>query len=153
MSSETIDSVGRRKVLASAGLVAAMAAVSPTLAFGSSQHEHETAAVHTNVVDAALDCVKKGQACIEHCIGLFKVGDTSVAECADMVQEMLAMCTALSQFASYQSKHLADLAKVCISVCEDCEKECRKHEKKHVACKACADSCGQCIKECKMLIA
>ena len=151
MSSEMIDSVERRKVLASAGLVATMAAINPTLAFGSSQHEHEKTT--TNVVDTALDCVKKGQACIEHCLELFKIGDTSVAECANTVQEMLAICTAISQMASYRSKYLPDLAKVCINVCEDCENECRKHEKMHAACKACANSCEECIKECKKLIA
>jgi len=151
MSSEMIDSLERRKVLASAGLVATMAAINPTLAFGSSQHEHEKTA--TNVVDTALDCVKKGQACIEHCLELFKIGDTSVAECANTVQEMLAICTAISQLASYRSKYLPDLAKVCINVCEDCENECRKHEKMHAACKACANSCEECIKECKKLIA
>ena len=146
MSSNVIESLERRKVLTSAGVVAAATAVSPTLVFADSEHKHHESA-QTNLVDTALDCVKSGQACIDHCIELFKSGDTSVAKCADTVQEMLAICTALSQFASYQSKYLHDLAKVCIEVCGDCEKECRKHAEKHAACKACADSCEECRKE------
>jgi len=151
--SNAIESLERRKVLTSAGVVATMAAVSPALAFGAdSQHEHHTTPSNSNLVDTALNCIKDGQVCIDHCIELFKSGDTSVAKCADTVQEMLAICTALSQFASYQSKYLQALAKVCIDVCQDCEDECRKHAEKHAACKACADSCEKCITECKKLI-
>ncbi|MDH5389493.1 MAG: Csp1 family four helix bundle copper storage protein, partial [Gammaproteobacteria bacterium] len=101
---------------------------------------------------AALDCIKTGQACNDHCIELVKTGDTSIADCMDILTESLAMCIALSQMASAQSSHLPELAKLCISVCEECEKECRKHEKKHAACKACADSCNACIKACKKIV-
>jgi Cys-rich four helix bundle protein (predicted Tat secretion target) len=154
LSSDAIESLERRKVLTSAGIVAAIATVSPTLAFGDSQHDHHgKAQVNQNIVDAALNCIKSGQACIDHCIELFKIGDTSVAQCADKVQEMLAMCTALSQFASYQSKYLHSLAKVCIDVCGDCAAECRKHAEKHAECKACMNSCEECIEECKKLTA
>ncbi len=151
MSSDAIESLERRKVLTSAGVVAAAAVVSPALAFGADeQHEHHENA-QANLVDTALDCIKTGQTCIDHCIELFKSGDTSVAKCADTVQEMLAICTALSQFASYKSKYLPNLAKVCIDVCTDCEEECRKHAEKHAECKACADSCVKCVEECKKL--
>ena len=58
---------------------------------------------------------------------LFKMGDTSVAECADVAHEMLASCTAMGKLASYDSRHLKDFVRVCIGVCEDCEKACREH--------------------------
>lgn len=153
--------VNRRQVLFGA---AAVAATATTLGSGSvfagshsghDGHDHHAMMMEKNepAIDAALDCMKKGQACIDHCIELFKSGDTSVAKCADTVQEMLAMCTALSHMASYNSKHLAKLAGICRQVCLDCEKECRKHEDKHAACKACAESCEHCAQECKKLAA
>jgi len=86
---------------------------------------------------------------VQHCIELFKQGDTSVAECADTVQDMLASCTAMSQLASYNSPHLKKMLHVCIAVCEDCESACREHADKHAECKACADSCEECIKVSK----
>lgn len=101
------------------------------------------------VIDTALDCLKNGQACLDHCIELFKMGDNSVANCADKVTEMLAMCTALSQMASYNSMHLAKFAKVCAAVRKDCKKACDKHK----ACKDCSDSCKKCIKECEKIAA
>ena len=114
-----------------------------------SKHHHHAENKNQTAIDAALHCVKSGQLCMDHCIELFKNGDTSVAKCADTVNEMLAMCTALSQMAAYRSSHLKDFAKVCAAVCEDCKKECEKHSDKHVECKDCADSCGDCIDACK----
>ena len=116
-------------------------------------HNHGAMKSNTEVIDAALECIKNGQACIDHCIELFKTGNNSVAECADTVQEMLAMCTSLSQMASYKSKHLGELAKICMQVCTDCEKACREHEDKHAECKACAESCAHCASACKKIAA
>jgi Cys-rich four helix bundle protein (predicted Tat secretion target) len=107
--------------------------------------------LNNSLIDAALDCVKKGEACSNHCIILIKNGDNSVADCLDSVGETLAMCAALSTMASSQSTHLNALAKVCIDVCKDCEKECEVHADKHAECKACMESCAACIEECEKL--
>jgi len=82
---------------------------------------------------------------------MFKTGDTTLAECASRVQETLATCAMLSQLSSFESKHLQTFLAGCIDVCNDCEAECRKHEKKHPECKACGDSCVDCVKEMKKL--
>ena len=123
-------SMGRRELLAGATAVIAMAGSNVAMAEMDHSHHHASNP-HEAAVDAALDCLKKGQACLDHCMILFKQGDNSVAACADTVNEMLAMCTTLSKLASYQSKHLKAFAKVCIASCKDCRKECRKHEDKH----------------------
>jgi Cys-rich four helix bundle protein (predicted Tat secretion target) len=141
----------RRDLLKGAIAVSAATMISSTAQASSNHHHHSNP--NAGLVDTALDCLKTGQACLDHCFALFKQGDTSVADCADKVTEMLAMCTALSQMASYQSKHLASLAKLCAAVCKDCKKECDKHAKKHAACKACAESCEKCIKECEKIAA
>lgn len=116
------------------GAVVASATMATGTVFGSSGHDHMN---HENpnsgLVDTALDCMKTGQACLDHCIDLFKSRDTSVAGCPDKVT---AMCNALSQMASYKSKHLANLAKVCAAVCKDCKK-----------------ACDDCIKACEKITA
>lgn len=155
---QKVTGLTRRELLC----MAAGATASATLASGvviASEHagEHAGHAAHSmnknqTVIDSALDCVKTGQLCLDHCMELFKQGDTSVADCADSVNELLAMCTALSQMAAYQSSHLRSFAKVCIEVCRDCEDECRKHEE-HAQCKDCAESCANCIKELENVIA
>lgn len=145
-------SKSRRELLT--GATAVMAMAGSNIAFAEMDHKHHHASnPYEAAIDASLDCLKKGQACLDHCMILFKKGDNSVADCADTVNEMLAMCTTLSKLASYQSKHLKAFAKVCIASCKDCRKECRKHEDKHAECKACAESCKNCIEQCEKLIA
>ncbi len=145
----------RRTLLKGAGGIAALAAMGalqPAAAAAVSEHQHHHNAVNDNrtrLIDSAMACLKTGDACAQHCIELFKSGDTSVAGCADSVQEMLATCTALTKLAAYDSRHLEQMVQLCLSVAEDCEKECRKHEAKHAECKACANACADCIKECK----
>lgn len=152
MSKETENSSANlsRRTLLQGAVVATLAATSGvTLA---EKHVH-TAAKHNNLVDAALSCIHKGNACMNHCLQLFKVGDNSVAECAESVNEMLSMCNTLASLAASDSRHLVAFAKVCSAVCEDCEKECRKHEEHHAECKACAESCALCIEECNKIAA
>lgn len=148
----------RRALLKGAGGVAALAAmgVMQQAVAAASEHAHHHPASddgRSRLVDSALACIKSGEACNAHCIELFKTGDTSVAGCADAVQEMLAACAALSKLAAYDSRHLKSMVQLCLDVCSDCEKECRKHEAKHAECKACADSCADCIKVSKAYLA
>ncbi len=150
-NSDNPDSLLRRRVVLGAATLAAMGASGVSLASGDHEHMHQGKNPHQAVIDTALKCLASGQACLDHCMELFKQGDTSVADCADSVNEMLAMCTALSQMASYRSSHLLAMARVCADVCRDCEKACRKHEKKHAQCRACANDCADCIKACEAI--
>ncbi len=139
----------RRQLLQ--GAIAATALAGASTIMAAESHKHG-ANKNKGLAETAAHCVVQGQACMDHCMELFKTGDTSVANCADTVNEMLAMCSTLSKMASYQSAHLATLAKVCIAVCEDCERECNEH-KEHAECKACAEACKECIKACKKVAA
>jgi Cys-rich four helix bundle protein (predicted Tat secretion target) len=114
------------------------------------EHEHGTAP-HQALIDAALNCVNRGEVCVNHCVTMLETGDTSLKDCLRTVSAMLPMCTALAPLAALDAKHLRDFAKVCIEVCTDCEDACKKHQDEHEICKACAQSCAECIEECKKL--
>jgi Cys-rich four helix bundle protein (predicted Tat secretion target) len=103
--------------------------------------------------DTALNCVKAGQVCINHCLDSYAMGDLSMAGCARTVDQMLAVCSTLAKLASVGSPHLARMAKVAYGMCKDCEKECRKHADQHAECKACADACAACAEECEKVAA
>jgi Cys-rich four helix bundle protein (predicted Tat secretion target) len=105
---------------------------------------------HPKLVEAASHCVRTGEDCLRHCFDQFAKGDSSLAECARQVRELVIACSALSALASHDSKHLASFAAAVAAVCKSCEAECRKHEH-HLACKVCADSCPPCIAECDNL--
>ena len=145
--------MNRREILLGAGGIALATIASQTLA-GSDEHEHHHAASgNQKLLETTGNCIIKGQLCVNHCLTLLGEGDKTLAACAKSVHQMLAVCAALQQLASYESKHLGEMAKLAMATCQECEDECRKHADKHASCKACADACADCHKECKALAA
>ena len=102
--------------------------------------------------EAAFDCVKKGEACIAHCLALLSTGDTTMAECAAAAHDMVAAAQALAVIGSSGSKHIAAAARLALEACTDCEAACRKHADKHVICRECADSCARTVAACRALV-
>lgn len=159
--------IRRREVLAAAG---ALAAVAGARLAGATEHQgHEghgggggrgepryfeakAYKKRATLVEKTNDCVAKGQACLSHCMETFLQGDTTMAECAVAVQEMLAVCGAMAQVAANDSKNLKVVTQACIAVCETCEKICREHEEHQKECKACADACAALIQEARKVL-
>ena len=104
------------------------------------------------VAEAAFDCLRKGEACADHCVRMLTTGDTSMAECIVAVRDMLPATDALSRLASSNSKHLPAAARFALEVCEACEAACRKHAQVHAVCRECADSCTRTIAACRKLV-
>jgi Cys-rich four helix bundle protein (predicted Tat secretion target) len=149
-----MENIARRKVLMGAAAITAAALIKvDAMAEEHQHHHHHEIVLNNDLINAALHCVQKGEACQNHCIELVKQGDTTIAECLDAVSVMIPMCETLTKMASFQSKHLNAYAKVCIEVCKDCKAACEEHAKMHAECKACMESCAACIKECEKLAA
>lgn len=144
----------RRDLLAGAGLLAVAGAARVAMAADDphAHHHHAGGGKYAELVKTNADCDTKGQICLAHCIKLLGDGDKEMAACAASVRELLATCGALLTMATAESKFTPQLAAVALKVCENCEKECRKHEKKHQQCKDCGDACAACAKECKKVI-
>jgi Cys-rich four helix bundle protein (predicted Tat secretion target) len=140
--------MNRRDVIA---VGAALVAVSGS-ALAQTSHAHDNAAVNS-LFDTASNCVRAGLVCIDHCLQAFAAGDSSLAACARVSDQMVSMCGTLAKLASAKSSYLPAMAKVTLAACQDCETECRKHADKHVACKACAEACAACSTECKNMAA
>lgn len=146
----------RREMLKTVLATAASAMSAVAMAANHDHHAHGAPGVaqrNAGLIAASADCLKTGEACLAHCLYLLGNGDTSIAACAQSVNELLASCTALMKLAGQDSKFVPALAKVAGEICASCEKECRKHADHHPECKACADSCAACVKECKKAIA
>lgn len=149
--------MNRRELLLGATAMAVAAASGKTFA---AEHDHmNMGAIHNHgsklskkLIAAAADCVLKANICLQHCIELLGEGDQTMAACAKSSSQTAAICTALQQLASADSKHLPQLAKVAMELCKECEEECKKTEK-HPECKACKEACIACYKECKAIAA
>lgn len=105
--------------------------------------------INQPLLDAALECIKAGEACLDHCVRTLSTGDKSMAECAGTVRAMLPLCHAIADLTRLNSAHLKALAAVCAKACRDCEAACKKHQNHHAECKACMESCQKCAAECE----
>jgi len=158
MNNETI-STGRRDLLVGAGSLGA-GALATTLLAGTAfaaEHEHmdhsmHTGSMHAKMIAALHDCMKAGDDCLQHCLIEFGKGDTAMTDCARLVIETGAFCSAHAKLATMNSANMKELCELNIKFCSACEKECRKFEKKHSTCKACGDACAACIQECKAFL-
>ncbi len=146
--------ISRRALLIGAGAVGAAVASGISLAGDAPGHKHEHhAPKNPTVLDAVNDCVVKAQQCAAHCLVAYQEGDTTLADCARKVNEMLPICRAFSYQLAANSPYVKALSAVCRQACEDCEKECRVHEDKHVECRECAEACAQVVAEIQKLAA
>jgi Cys-rich four helix bundle protein (predicted Tat secretion target) len=144
--------VTRRDLLVSAGAAAAVAASGSAWAAGD--HDHKShAPKHPDLLEALEDCTATGRRCVAHCLVTFREGDTSLADCAASVHEMMAVCAAMETLVASNSGHVPAMAKVCASVCEDCMAECEKHAKMHRECRECMEACKRLLPELKKVAA
>jgi len=143
--------ISRRKVLQGAALLAASLSVNRGMA--AEEHDHAAMGGYNALVESALHCTRDGNACMHHLLVLASNGDTSLAECAHGVTDMLAICDALVTFASHNSAHLLGVAAVAATISDDCEAVCRNHADAHEECRKLADSCAACARECRAIAA
>lgn len=119
---------------------------------GATGHEHHHAEAGktpaspvtpelSRLADAAAACIRAGETCLEHCLRSLGTGDTMLARCARLVEEMLPLCRATSSLAAMGSERARAIAKLCADACADCAAECEKHADHHSECKACLEAC------------
>lgn len=148
-----------RRELFNTSAAMTLAAVTTTSAMAAQEHAHHDHAAmmggapHPALLASLADCINKGQACLAHCLVLLGQGEKEMAACAQSVNQMLAVCTALQSLANQQAPLLKSTAQTALQACESCEKECLKHAKKHEPCDTCAKACVDCAKQCKALLA
>jgi Cys-rich four helix bundle protein (predicted Tat secretion target) len=143
----------RREFIAAAGTAAAVASTSQAFAQGMGSGEEDMHPPKYKALEkTSIECVATGNDCLRHCLGMYKMKDTSMAECADSVFQLIAGCDALAALAAVNSEHTGHLAKVVGMLCNDCKKECDKFPKIAV-CKTCGDACKACAAECDKVAA
>lgn len=143
--------LSRRELLLGLGAAVAVAGSGPALAAMEGHvHDHSKhSPQQPDVLAATMDCLDKGRRCIAHCLVSFQEGDTVLADCAAKVHEMEAICEGFAYLLAANSTYIKAYAGVCEQACQDCEKECRKHDK-HIECAACADACAGLVDQIRL---
>jgi Cys-rich four helix bundle protein (predicted Tat secretion target) len=142
----------RREFIAAAGTVAAVASTSQAFAQMAAEEPDMHPPKYKALEVETVKCVATGNDCLRHCLGMYKMKDTSMSECADTAFQLVNACSALAALAAVNSEHTGHLAKVVAMVCRDCQKECEKFPKV-AECKACGDACKACAAECDKVAA
>jgi Cys-rich four helix bundle protein (predicted Tat secretion target) len=146
--------VSRRELLVAAGALAAAASVASGGTARAAEHEHSAHALERPELLSALEsCTSSGRLCIHHCLARFREGDTSLAACAAKVNEMLAVCSAMTTLVASNSSYVKGMAGTCSKVCEDCSAACREHAEKHKECRDCMEACDRVVAALKKLVA
>ena len=145
----------RRQMMTLAALaaVAAQAGAQSAETGAAPHHHHDAVNPFAALSDTTGHCVAAGQACLSHCLMLLGMGDTSMADCARTVNQMLALCSSLQALAAQGSKLVPSLAKVALEACNQCLEACKPHAQEHAPCKACMDACAECARQCKLVAA
>ena len=146
---EPVPGISRRNILLGLGAVATAAYAGAAVAAMPGHDHSKHSAQLPDLLDAANNCLDKGERCIAHCLASFREGDLELADCASKVHEMQAICGGFSYLLAANSEYIKAYAGVCERVCKDCEKECRKHEE-HIECKACAEACAEIVDQIKL---
>ena len=146
---EDTPTISRREILLGIGAMATAAYAGPAISAMPGHDHSKHTAQQPDLLNAANNCLDKGQRCIAHCLVSFQEGDVKLADCASKVHEMQAICGAFSYLLAANSDYIKAYAPVCERVCRDCEKECRKH-KEHIECKACAEACADIVDQIKL---
>jgi Cys-rich four helix bundle protein (predicted Tat secretion target) len=144
--------ISRRDLLASGAAIGTTLGLGLGVAFAADEAPAKAPA-SAGLAEAAAECVRIGEECLQHCLVLLSQGDTSLGDCAKSVTQMLAVCRAAGPLVHADSKHLQAFAKLCAGVCSDCETACRKHEGHHAICKQCAEACAKTVAAAKKLAA
>ncbi|WP_415582623.1 four-helix bundle copper-binding protein [Flavobacterium longum] len=74
-----------------------------------------------------------------------------MARCIQLDMECAAACYAAAQLMSLGSAYAADMCRLCADICEECGRECSRHDNEH--CNECAAACWECGNECRTMAA
>src|SRR4029450_7449259 len=58
------------------------------------------------LTSAAVECVRTGEVCMQHCLDELAKGDKMLVDCAQMVNQMLAVCRAVGPIVDANGKYV-----------------------------------------------
>jgi hypothetical protein len=96
-------------------------------------------------IEACNHCANACEYCGSLCLREDDV--KSLLKCIELCFYCANICRFASKHMSCDSSFVNDNLQYCSKVCEDCAKECEKHDMDH--CKRCAQVCRECSKICQ----
>ena len=104
---------------------------------------------YQEAIQALHECMEAFNHCYDACLQEEDVN--AMVECIRLDRECADICAFLEQSITRNSPYMQEIAKVCITACEECADSCEAHHHDH--CQKCAKACRKCADECRKLIA
>ncbi|KLV26263.1 four-helix bundle copper-binding protein [Niallia circulans] len=100
------------------------------------------------LIKSLQECMIVCNHCLNECLTEEQVAP--MLDCIHMNRESIQFCSYLEQAIIRKSPYAKEFAEICLSVCEDCANECKKHDHRH--CQYCAEICKECVEACKTFL-
>ncbi|WP_400242957.1 four-helix bundle copper-binding protein [Niallia sp. JL1B1071] len=100
------------------------------------------------LIKSLQECMIVCNHCLNECLAVENV--TPMIDCIHTNRECIQFCSYLEQAIIRKSPYAKEFAEICLSVCQDCARECEKHDHRH--CQYCADICRECANACKTFL-
>ncbi|MEO2072158.1 MAG: four-helix bundle copper-binding protein [Zunongwangia sp.] len=101
------------------------------------------------LVNALANCVNHCNYCADACLSTDNI--VMMQDCIRTDRVCAEVCNALANVAVIEGANITDFVKYCITICQECADECKKHEHKH--CQDCATACETCVEACNSYLA
>ncbi|MGI1806677.1 four-helix bundle copper-binding protein [Exiguobacterium sp. TDN 0502] len=105
-------------------------------------------AEQNELIDALQNCIVTCNTCFDACLSEEHV--SAMTDCIRLDRDCADICSLLVQAVVRNSSQVTTLAAACIEICENCARECAKHDHEH--CQNCAEACLACAKHCQQLV-
>lgn len=149
--------MNRRNALAAIG-AASLVGLGSHASANDHAHHHSpkqkgaSKAKYAELLASASHCVSTGEVCMTRCLEVMATGDTGMAECAQKVNQLIAVCENLQKLAAQNAALVPMAAQLGKAACEQCAESCKPHNDHHPECKDCYDACLDCAKHCDAII-
>lgn len=144
----------RRKMLASAGAVAAAGAVSGVVSAQepkTDQRASGLSAMDQKCLEACQDCEATCNETVNHCMAHLAKGMKEHAPCAAIAMSCQEFCSLSTQIIARSCSLASAACTACAKACDACAAECEKI-KSDPQIVACAKACRDCATSCRSMV-
>ncbi|MPY67994.1 hypothetical protein SAMN04488058_1483 [Deinococcus reticulitermitis] len=105
-------------------------------------------------IEACFECAQVCTACADACLAEPDV--QMVIHCIRLNLDCADICNATGRVLARQTEPQAEVVRdqlrACLTACQACGTECRKHAGHHEHCGVCGESCRRCEQACQNLL-
>src|SRR5690606_24675195 len=101
-------------------------------------------------IQDCLTCYQACLNCISHCLD--RGGEHSSKNHITLMMECALICNTCASMLRMNGHYSDELCKLCSTICDACEANCRSMDVNDLVMQRCADDCARCADSCRSLL-